>query len=127
MSYLLDTHALIWALEDNQKLSVAARKIIDDENNAIFVSMASLWEMAIKLSRGKLSLSQSLEDIMGSLENQRVTLLSVKPAHILKLLDLPFEHNDPFDRLMIAQCLQENMTFVSNEALFLRYGVDRVW
>lgn len=127
MSYLLDTHTLIWALEDNQKLSMAARKIIDDENNAIFVSMASLWEMAIKLSRGKLSLSQSLEDILVSLENQRVTLLSVKPAHILKLLDLPFEHNDPFDRLMIAQCLQENMVFVSNEALFLRYGVDRVW
>lgn len=127
MSYLLDTHALIWALEDNQKLSMAARKIIDDENNAIFVSMASLWEIAIKLSRGKLSLSQSLEDILVSLENQRVTLLSVKPAHILKLLDLPFEHNDPFDRLMIAQCLQENMVFVSNEALFLRYGVDRVW
>ena len=127
MSYLLDTHALIWALEDNQKLSVAARKIIDDENNAIFVSMASLWEMAIKVSRGKLALSQSLEDILVSLENQRVTLLSVKPAHILKLLDLPFEHNDPFDRLMIAQCLQEDMTFVSNEALFLRYGVDRVW
>ena len=127
MSYLLDTHTLIWALEDNQKLSVAARKIIDDENNAIFVSMASLWEMAIKVSRGKLALSQSLEDIMGTLEKQRVSLLSVKPAHILKLLDLPFEHNDPFDRLMIAQCLQENMTFVSNEALFLRYGVDRVW
>jgi PIN domain nuclease of toxin-antitoxin system len=127
MKYLLDTHALIWALEDNDKLSVAARKIIDDENNAIFVSIASLWEMAIKLSRGKLALSQSLEEIIASLEKQAVSLLSVHPAHILKLLDLPFEHNDPFDRIMIAQCLQEEMKFISNEALFLRYGVDRVW
>ncbi|MFZ2727538.1 MAG: type II toxin-antitoxin system VapC family toxin [Methylococcaceae bacterium] len=127
MNYLLDTHALIWALENDDKLSITARHIIEDENNTIFVSMASIWEMAIKISLGKLKLSQSLENIMLSLQQHDVLLLSIQAKHILKLLDLPFEHNDPFDRLMIAQCLQEDIAFVSNEALFLRYGVKRIW
>lgn len=127
MKYLLDTHALIWALENDDKLSMTARNIIEDSNNIIFVSITSIWEIAIKISIGKLKLSQSLENIIISLQEQDVLLLPIQPAHILKLLDLPFEHNDPFDRLMIAQCLQENIAFISNEALFLRYGVNRVW
>ena len=56
-----------------------------------------------------------------------ITLLPIQPAHILKILELPFEHNDPFDRLMIAQCLEDEIAFISNEVLFLRYGVNRVW
>lgn len=61
------------------------------------------------------------------LGNQSIILLPIQPVHILKLLELPFEHNDPFDRLMIAQCLQDQIAFISNEVLFLRYGVNRVW
>jgi PIN domain nuclease of toxin-antitoxin system len=127
MAYLLDTHALIWFLEGNEHLSAKAKKIINDENADIYLSIASLWEMAIKISLGKLQLSQTLEQIIATLEQQSITLLSVKTAHVLALLDLPFEHRDPFDRLLISQALVENHKFISNEAMFLQYGVDSVW
>jgi PIN domain nuclease of toxin-antitoxin system len=123
MKYLLDTHILIWALEDNERLSIDARKIIDDENNAIFISIASIWEMAIKISRGKLVLSKTLEDIIESLEKQNVYLLTIQPSHILKLLDLPFHHNDPFDRIIIAQGIVEDFIVVTNDGFFKCYDV----
>jgi PIN domain nuclease of toxin-antitoxin system len=83
--------------------------------------------MAIKISLGKLKLSLSLEKIIARLPQQSIALLSVQPFHVVTLLDLPFKHRDPFDRLLIAQALGENMSLISNEALFLHYGVDRVW
>lgn len=127
MRYLLDTHSLIWFLEGDNRLSVTAKDIFNDDNADIYLSIVSLWEMAIKISLGKLKLSQSLEQVIDTLEQQSISLLSVKPAHVLAVLNLPFEHRDPFDRLLIGQSLVENMKFLSNEALFLRYGVDRVW
>jgi PIN domain nuclease of toxin-antitoxin system len=127
MRYLLDTHSLIRFLEDDKRLSVIAKDIISDDNADIYLSIVSLWEMAIKIGLGKLKLSQSLEQVVDTLEQQSISLLSVKPAHVLAVLSLPFEHRDPFDRLLIGQALVENMKFLSNEALFLRYGVDRVW
>lgn len=127
MGYLLDTHSLIWFLEDDKRLSGTAKDIISDDNADIYLSIVSLWEMAIKIGLGKLKLSQSLEQVIDTLEQQSITLLSVNPAHVLAVLNLPFEHRDPFDRLLIGQALVENMKFLSNEALFLRYGVDRIW
>lgn len=127
MKYLLDTHALIWCLEADNQLSVTAQGIISDDNTDIYVSIVSLWEMAIKISLGKLQLSQQLEHIINSLDRHNVTLLPVQPAHVLGVLNLSFEHRDPFDRLLIAQALVEDMKIITNEALFLRYGVDRVW
>jgi len=127
MRYLLDTHTLIWFLEGDHRLSVAANDIVSDADNDIYVSIVSLWEMAIKISLGKLQLSQSLEQVIDQLGQQNITLFEVHPTHVLTVLSLPFEHRDPFDRLLIAQALVEDMKFISNEALFLRYGVDRVW
>jgi PIN domain nuclease of toxin-antitoxin system len=127
MRYLLDTHSLIWFLEGDNRLSATAKDIFNDDNADIYLSIVSLWEMAIKIGLGKLKLSQSLEQVIDTLEQQSISLLSVKPAHVLAVLNLPFEHRDPFDRLLIGQALVENMKFLSNEALFLRYGVDRVW
>lgn len=127
MAYLLDTHALIWFLEGDERLPVTARNIICDDNADIYVSIVSLWEMAIKISLGKLTLSQSLKQVIDTLERQSISLLSVEPAHVLAVLTLPFEHRDPFDRLLVSQALVDGMKFISNEALFLRYGVDRVW
>ncbi|TAN65565.1 MAG: type II toxin-antitoxin system VapC family toxin [Methylobacter sp.] len=127
MRYLLDTHSLIWFLEDDKRLSITARDIINDDNADIYLSIVSIWEMAIKISIDKLKLSQSLKQVIDILEQQSITLLSVKPVHILAVVSLPFEHRDPFDRLLICQALVEDMKFISNEALFLRYGVDRIW
>jgi PIN domain nuclease of toxin-antitoxin system len=127
MKYLLDTHTLIWSLEEDKQLSTTAQNIIADDNNQIFASVVNLWEMAIKISIGKLQLQQSLEQVIDKIDEYDISLLPIKPAHVIKVRDLPFEHNDPFDRLLIAQCLQEDMAFISNEALFLRYGVNRIW
>jgi PIN domain nuclease of toxin-antitoxin system len=127
MRYLLDTHTLIWFLEGDHRLSAAANDIVSDADNDIYVSIVSLWEMAIKISLGKLQLSQSLEQVIDQLGQQNITLFEVHPTHVLTVLSLPFEHRDPFDRLLIAQALVEDMKFISNEALFLRYGVVRVW
>jgi PIN domain nuclease of toxin-antitoxin system len=127
MKYLLDTHALIWFLEGDERLSSKAKNIVCNDDAVIYVSIVSLWEMAIKISLGKLELSQSLEQIIAKLPQQSMTVLSVQPIHVVTLLSLPFEHRDPFDRLLIAQALRENMILMSNEVLFLRYGVNRVW
>lgn len=127
MKYLLDTHALIWFLEGDERLSSKAKSIVCNDDADIYVSIVSLWEMAIKISLGKLELSQSLEQIIAKLPQQSITVLSVQPPHVVTLLSLPFEHRDPFDRLLIAQALRENMILMSNEVLFLRYGVNRVW
>jgi PIN domain nuclease of toxin-antitoxin system len=127
MKYLLDTHALIWFLDDDKQLPIDIKNIICSDEADIYLSIASFWEMAIKIARGKLKLSQPLANLLDTLEDQSIALLPIQPAHILKLLDLPFEHNDPFDRIMIAQCLQDEIAFISNEELFLRYGVNRVW
>ena len=127
MKYLLDTHALIWFLEGDQRLSATAQNIICNDDTDIFVSIVSLWEMAIKISLGKLELSQSLDQIFDRLPQQNITLLPIQPAHVLAVSSLPFEHRDPFDRLLIGQALVENMKFISNETLFLGYLVDRIW
>ena len=127
MKYLLDTHALIWSLEANPQLSIKAQEIIENNHNTIYVSIVSLWEIAIKISIGKLQLSQSLDVVIKLLAQHNIEILTVQSEHILTVLNLPFEHRDPFDRLLIAQALTEKMKFISNEALFLRYGVNRIW
>lgn len=127
MAYLLDTHALIWFLEGDERLSATAKEVMSNDDSNLYLSMASLWEMAIKISLGKLTLSRSLEQVIETLELQNITILSVKTPHVLALLNLPFEHRDPFDRLLICQALVENLRFISNENLFLRYGVEQVW
>jgi PIN domain nuclease of toxin-antitoxin system len=127
MRYLLDTHALIWFLEGDPRLSGAAKNIICNDDKEVYLSVVSLWEMAIKISLDKLRLSQSLTQVIDILPQQNINLLPVNPAHVISVMSLPFEHRDPFDRLLIAQALVEDMAFMSNEALFLRYGVNRVW
>lgn len=127
MPYLLDTHALIWFLEGNQQLSATAKHILCNEEESIYLRVVSLWEMAIKISLDKLKLSRSLEQVIEALPQQNITLLPVKPVHILAVSSLPFHHRDPFDRLLIAQALVDNMQLISNESLFLQYGMDRVW
>lgn len=127
MKYLIDTHALIWFLEDNKKLPQDIKNIISNPDSDIYLSIVCLWEMSIKISLGKLKLSQPLEKLIEILGYQNITILTINPAHVLGVMKLPFEHRDPFDRLMISQCLFEEMTFITNEALFEKYGVIRAW
>jgi PIN domain nuclease of toxin-antitoxin system len=128
MKLLLDTHAFLWFINGNSKLSFRAREWIEDEANAKWVSAASLWEMAIKISLGRLSLEQPFEVLIPSqLELNGFSLLPLRISHIAKTIPLPFHHRDPFDRVLAAQCLAEEMAVVSADAVFDKYSIPRCW
>lgn len=127
MTLLLDTHAFIWFSENDEKLSVAAKSAIESPANIRFVSMATFWEMAIKLSIGRLPLKKDLKDIIDQVQGNGFDLLPILSDHVLRIETLPYFHRDPFDRMLIAQSLAEDFTIISNEALFDQYGVKRLW
>ncbi|NCO60350.1 MAG: PIN domain nuclease [Deltaproteobacteria bacterium CG_4_8_14_3_um_filter_51_11] len=128
MKLLLDTQALLWFLLDDHRLSGKARGKISGADSLIFVSPASLWEIAIKISLGKYELPTPFEAFWDEqfLTNDFV-LLPVSVSHAARVVNLPFHHRDPFDRLIIAQSLVEGMPLVSSDISFDRYGVERIW
>ena len=111
MNYLLDTHAFIWWLDDSPELSATARKIISNHENRIFISHATLWEIAIKISIGRLIFP--LASIETVLQQNGFEILSIKTSHIICSATLPELHRDPFDRMLIAQSQIENMTLLT--------------
>ncbi len=128
MKLLLDTHALIWFLEDDPKLSAVAREQIEDATNERWVSMATGWEMAIKSQLGKLDLPKPFEVLFPSaLEAHGFSILPIRAEHLHRYHTLPLHHRDPFDRMITAQALVDGMTVVGCDAAFDNYGVDRIW
>ena len=127
MQVLLDTHALIWFFSGNEKLNGTARNLIEDINNIKYISVASVWEMAIKQSQGKLTLSVSLEHyIAEKLQLEDFNLLQIKLSHLNLVCQLPFYHKDPFDRLLIAQSIVENIYIISQDSIFTLYPIHRL-
>ncbi len=128
MKLLLDTHTFLWFLDDSPHLSHYARKLIEDGANDVFLSAGGLWEMAIKVSLGKLSLAQPFETLIpAQLALNSIQVLGISVAHTAHIAILPFHHRDPFDRLFIAQALVEGMPIVSVDAALDAYGVTRLW
>jgi PIN domain nuclease of toxin-antitoxin system len=128
MNLLLDTHTFLWFIEGSVQLSATARKLIDDLANQSFVSVASVWEIAIKVSTGKLILHQPFEEfIPNQLTNNGFELLNIELGHTNLIATLPFHHRDPFDRMLIAQALHEQMPIIGSDAAFDAYGVTRLW
>ena len=128
MDLLLDTHALLWWLDGDLKLAVAARQAIADPANAVLVSAASAWEIATKVRIGKLPNAVFVaEHFTGILNDQSFRDLAITIAHARRAGALPGEHRDPFDRMLIAQAQIEGLILVSNETLFDRFGVQRLW
>ena len=123
MNILLDTHVLIWALENNPTLSNIARDKIIDGNNIVFVSSASVWEIAIKKSTGKLVVPDNLIE---EIELHRFTPLPINYAHAQLVANLPHLHKDPFDRILIAQALLEKLTLITRDELIMEYEVKTV-
>lgn len=127
MRVLLDTHAFIWWFEDNRRLSVTAREAIADATD-VFLSVASCWEIAIKVSRNKLTLAKPIERLVPEqLGLNGFQLLPIDLDDVARVATLPFHHRDPFDRLLAAQALGEELTVVSADPVFRKYGVKRVW
>lgn len=127
MRLLLDTHALLWWLAGDRRLTRAARAAIGDEGNAVVVSAASAWEIATKHRLGKLDASAILGSFGQVLASQKFATLDITVDHAERAGMLPGTHRDPFDRMLIAQAHAENLTLVSNDAVFDAYGVRRLW
>lgn len=113
MRILLDTHALLWWLADNEQLGPQARELIADPGNDVFVSVASLWEIVVKIRVGKLE--ADLKEIVDAVQRQGFALLDMSVLHLLTLADLPAHHRDPFDHLLIAQAIAEDAVFMSED------------
>jgi PIN domain nuclease of toxin-antitoxin system len=128
MKVLLDTHAFLWFIEGSSNLSTAARGLIETSSNQSLLSVASLWEMAIKISLGRLRLGQPFELLIREqLDLNGIETLAIDLSHVAAVVTLPFHHRDPFDRLLIAQAIVEDIPLVSVDSAFDAYPVNRLW
>lgn len=128
MKLLLDTHALLWFIGNDSQLSEVARASIENPAHEVFVSAASLWEIALKLSLEKLKLPLPFSEVFPrQLEVNGFGLLSISCPQLNQLAGLPFHHRDPFDRLLIAQSLADGMTIVTRDAAFSQYPAKILW
>ena len=125
-SILLDTHAFIWLSEDAPTLPSSIREMIEATDN-VFVSIASFWEIAIKLSIGKISLKTDFNDIEVRFNSTKFKLLPISIKDTIQLRQLPLHHKDPFDRILIAQAMNRSISLVSRDSEFDAYPVQRVW
>ena len=128
MKALLDAHALLWFFSGSSKLSAKALACIQDPQNTLFVSPAMLWEISIKDALGKLTLPEPFDQLFPArLDASNILILPILVPHLHEHRRLPFHHHDPFDRLLIAQALTEDLTIVSCDAKFPAYGVKVLW
>lgn len=127
MKFLLDTHTFLWFIDDSPQLSQKGKALLE-ANNALLLSIASLWEIAIKLSLGKLTVKMPTEVLMTQqLTCNDIDVLPITVAHLLVVSTLPLHHRDPFDRLLIAQAIVEQTPIVSADPAFDAYPVHRLW
>jgi PIN domain nuclease of toxin-antitoxin system len=127
MKALLDTHTFLWAIADDQRLSRKAQQIFTGPND-LWLSVASVWEILIKVKAGKLPLPEpSGPYLVKKLGENRIEVLPINLDHVLRIETLPVHHRDPFDRILIAQSLEEKLPIVTSDPLFARYPVVLTW
>lgn len=125
MAYIIDTHILLWFYSEN--LSDKVRRLIEDTENDIFISTASLWEISIKLGLGKLELDFSLDDLFERVECTGINILDIEKNAILNYQELALHHRDPFDRMIISQAMVNEMPLISADKSFDDYGITRIF
>lgn len=124
---LIDTQSFIWFVEDNKQLPATVRALMNDGRHQLTISIACLWEIAIKVSLSKLVLSTDIATMMNEAQANGFEFLPILPAHLITLSTLDFIHRDPFDRIMIAQAITENLPVVTSDDVFEQYPVKRLW
>ncbi|BAU15217.1 PilT protein domain protein [Leptolyngbya sp. NIES-3755] len=127
MNLLLDTHTLLWYLQGDPKLSTAVAEILELTENNLYLSIASLWEIAIKLGIGKLELQFSYDELRNTLTQFGIEILSIQFEDTRQYLNLPLHHRDPFDRMLVAQAITRSLKLVSCDAVIDGYAVERLW
>jgi PIN domain nuclease of toxin-antitoxin system len=128
MKLLLDTHSFLWFISGSDRISVTARGLIEDSSNQPLLSIASLWEMAIKVSLGRLKLARSFEELIPEqMSLNGIEVLDIQIKHVAEVAQLPFHHRDPFDRLLIAQAKVEGTPIVGADEKFDAYTITRMW
>jgi PIN domain nuclease of toxin-antitoxin system len=125
--HLLDTQVLILWRTDSSRLGRKASRLLEDPDSRLFFSQASVWEICIKRSLGKLDMEISTQEFVHSAVSAGISLLELRPQHLYRVESIPWHHRDPFDRLLIAQALIEDLTLVAADRVFQEYGVSLVW
>lgn len=125
MRVLIDTNIFLWFIAGSDRLSDSARRTIADIENELLLSVASLWEIAIKSSLGKLELLRPFDQLIPEqLEINEIDVLPIELSHLSRIINLPLHHRDPFDRLIIAQSIVENLPIITSDAKFQQYSVQ---
>lgn len=131
MKYLLDTHTFLWFNGGSQELSSYAKTVIENIENEIYISIASLWEISIKTSLGKLTIAGAYDTVINDVIENEIGVLPINFAHTIVQNKLPFHHRDPFDRMIISQAIVENMDLISKDEIIDRYlantHIKRCW
>jgi PIN domain nuclease of toxin-antitoxin system len=127
MRLLLDTHAFLWYFQDSEQLNPKVAEILENTSHDLYLSIASLWEIAIKLGLGKLKLQNSFHELNSLLEQLFIEILPISFADTESYLRLPLHHRDPFDRILIAQAINNALVIVSSDVAFDAYPIERIW
>jgi len=123
---LIDTQSFIWFVENKPDLPVSIRNVMEDEKYNLFISIASLWEIVIKSSLGKLPLKKDIPEIINGITLSGFSILQIIPQHLITLHRLEYIHRDPFDRIIISQAITENMQVISSDEIFSRYQIKLI-
>ena len=127
MKLLLDTHSFIWFMNGETSLSQKAKELIEDASNEKYISVASIWEMAIKINLGRLSVKGGIKKALTDISSNNFTELNISSELLLIVEQLPHHHRDPFDRLLISQAIFEKMAIVSKDPEFKKYNISVIW
>ena len=131
MRYLLDTHVFLWALAKPENLSKTANALIENPENILFLSSASIWEISIKQTIGKLKILDKSLDLKifveKAIEDLNLLKLPIQFEHIYTLHNIPYHHKDPFDRILIAQSMAENLIVITDDKMIKKYKVKTIW
>ncbi len=127
MNLLLDTHTLIWFLNGDEKLSNKAKSAIEDTKNSKIVSIASIWEIAIKLSIEKFKFTKGFKHFLDLVEDNGFEILPITFEHAIELSTLEFIHRDPFDRLLVSQCIVDKLIIITKDINIKRYKIKTIW
>ena len=125
--YLIDTQAILWYSENDDLLSPNAISVISNPQSICYFSIASVWELAIKIKKGNLKLSKTLEETVFMLKENYFQILDIEEVDVFKTMELDFFHKDPFDRIIISQALTRNIEIVSSDSVFDLYPIKRIW